>query len=279
MCYACRTHTYTLVPGHGSLYTRSRRESRNHLNNFKISLFPLLCRWRARPFTFAAMPALVHHVHGKSAVRVARVWRGASGVHHLVEWKVEVLLESAMERAYTHGDNTGMTATDTVKNTARGKLAVQPPSHVAPQVYAVAKAQTERCSPEHFAVALAEHFVATYPKARRQLFVFLSSFPTSFGTQRRCPAPKLRCTRSRGHARAWAASRTTTVRFALRRDASACNSRNACAPKVSRCPRRRCESRSPSRAVGGQRPSRGGYATGRCSKPRSPATRASCTTA
>jgi urate oxidase len=90
---------------------------------------------------------LVAHVHGKSRVRLARVWRNASGRHTLVEWSVDVLLESAMERAYTDGDNSGMTATDTVRNS----------------VYYVAKGLAEYCSADAFAVRLAEHFVATYP--------------------------------------------------------------------------------------------------------------------
>jgi len=62
---------------------------------------------------------LVKHCHGKSRVRVARVWRSGSGLHHFAEWTVEVLLESAMAAAFLHGDNSGMTATDTVKNSVR----------------------------------------------------------------------------------------------------------------------------------------------------------------
>jgi urate oxidase len=121
---------------------------------------------------------LAKHCHGKSRVRVARVWRDAGGQQHVVEWVVNVLLESAMAQAYLAGDNSGMTATDTVKNTARGAwLARQSPdpschsrkaAHARPcqQVYHVAKLQKQRCSADAFAVALAEHFVATYPLAR-----------------------------------------------------------------------------------------------------------------
>ena len=61
---------------------------------------------------------LTKHAHGKSRVRVARVWREGD-VHHAVEWQAEVLLESDMAPAYLRGDNRDMTATDTVKNTAR----------------------------------------------------------------------------------------------------------------------------------------------------------------
>ena len=62
------------------------------------------------------MPNLVHHVHGKKRVRVARTWREGS-VHHFVEWNVEVVIESAMAHAYKTPSNEGMTTTDTTKTT------------------------------------------------------------------------------------------------------------------------------------------------------------------
>jgi urate oxidase len=121
---------------------------------------------------------LAQHAHGKSRVRVARVWRDDNGVHHFVEWQCAVLLESDMAHAYLAGDNSGMTATDTVKNTARTRrgcnAAARGPRgqkkktrmRRLAQVYHVAKLQTKRCSVEAFAVALAEHFVREHPKAR-----------------------------------------------------------------------------------------------------------------
>ena len=39
----------------------------------------------------------------------------ADGPRSAVHRRVYTMLESAMEPAYTHGDNTGMTATDTQK--------------------------------------------------------------------------------------------------------------------------------------------------------------------
>ncbi len=39
--------------------------------------------------------ALPVHQHGKSRVRVARVWREGS-VHHMCEWNVFSMLESSM---------------------------------------------------------------------------------------------------------------------------------------------------------------------------------------
>ena len=79
------------------------------------------------------MSTLGKNFHGKSRVRLARVWRNdATGVHRMVEWTVELLLESAMDRAFTDGDNAGMTATDTCRN----------------NVYLIAKQQTQPCSAE-----------------------------------------------------------------------------------------------------------------------------------
>ena len=92
------------------------------------------------------MPNLVHHVHGKKRVRVARTWREGS-VHHFVEWNVEVVIESAMAHAYKTPSNEGMTTTDTTKN----------------QCYVVAKAMQKRCSPEEYALALGKQFVDSYP--------------------------------------------------------------------------------------------------------------------
>lgn len=90
---------------------------------------------------------LTEHMHGKSRVRVARVWREPCGKQHVSEWEVQAILLSAMEHAFLRGDNTGMTPTDTVKNT----------------VYYVAKKMKERCTPEEFAIELAKHFVKEYP--------------------------------------------------------------------------------------------------------------------
>lgn len=63
---------------------------------------------------------LALHQHGKSRVRVGRVWRLPDGTHRFVEWQVATMVESDMELAFTDGDNTGMTATDTQKNLVGG---------------------------------------------------------------------------------------------------------------------------------------------------------------
>eukprot|EP00877_Chromochloris_zofingiensis_P008318 jgi/Chrzof1/373/Cz01g13160.t1 len=93
---------------------------------------------------------LALHQHGKSRVRLGRVWREGS-THFFVEWMVNTMLESDMERAFIEGDNTGMTATDTQKNT----------------VYVVAKRMKKRCTVEQYAVALAQQFVHTYPRVSK----------------------------------------------------------------------------------------------------------------
>ncbi|EFJ50531.1 hypothetical protein VOLCADRAFT_73602 [Volvox carteri f. nagariensis] len=90
--------------------------------------------------------ALPLHQHGKSKVRLGRVWRDGN-IHHMVEWNVDTMIESDMEHAFVKGENTGMTATDTQKNT----------------VYVVAQRMSQKCTVEQFAIALAQHFVRTYP--------------------------------------------------------------------------------------------------------------------
>ena len=68
--------------------------------------------------SIAMTATLAEHQHGKSKVRVARVWREGNR-HYFVEWSVDVMLESDMAHAFLKGTNTNMTATDTQKNTVR----------------------------------------------------------------------------------------------------------------------------------------------------------------
>jgi len=67
------------------------------------------------------MGFLTAHEHGKSKVRLGRTWRDAhTNTHHFVEWEVCVrLISPEMEKAYTNGDNAGMTTTDTTRNMVR----------------------------------------------------------------------------------------------------------------------------------------------------------------
>ncbi|CAM8964794.1 unnamed protein product [Rhodiola kirilowii] len=84
--------------------------------------------------------------HGKSRVRVARVWRDASGHHYFVEWSVNISLLSDCLPAYTSGDNSDIVATDTMKNT----------------VYVKAKECNDQISAEEFSIFLAKHFTSYY---------------------------------------------------------------------------------------------------------------------
>lgn len=87
--------------------------------------------------------------HGKSRVRVARVWRNKEdGVHSFAEWNVDISLLSDCLSAYVHSDNSDIVATDTMKNT----------------VYVKAKECSEQVSMEEFAIVLAKHFTSFYPQ-------------------------------------------------------------------------------------------------------------------
>jgi len=80
--------------------------------------------------------------YGKSRIRLVTV-RRAAGHHDLRDLTVEVALEGEFTAAHVAGDNAGVIATDTMKNT----------------VYAFAKDRLTG-SPEAFGLALARHFGA-----------------------------------------------------------------------------------------------------------------------
>ncbi|GAB4836222.1 hypothetical protein Ancab_001137 [Ancistrocladus abbreviatus] len=84
--------------------------------------------------------------HGKSRVRVGRVWRDPNGTHFFVEWKVSISLLSDCIPAYVSADNSQIVTTDTMKNT----------------VYVKAKECTQQLSAEDFAIVLAKHFTSFY---------------------------------------------------------------------------------------------------------------------
>ena len=91
------------------------------------------------------MPAnLVQNSYGKSAIRLTKVTR-LPGRHELAELSVDIRLVGKFDRSYTHGDNSAVVATDSMKNT----------------VYLLAKHHPVD-SPESFALHLAGHFVKTY---------------------------------------------------------------------------------------------------------------------
>lgn len=78
--------------------------------------------------------------YGKSRIRLVTVRRGPER-HHLRDMTVAVALEGEFSAVHTHGDNTGVIATDTMKNT----------------VYAFARDRLTG-SPEAFGLELARHF-------------------------------------------------------------------------------------------------------------------------
>jgi urate oxidase len=82
------------------------------------------------------------HRYGKSEVRLVKVERGPER-HELRDLTVDLMLEGDYEAVHTEGDNTGLVATDTMRNT----------------VYALAAERTLDSLPD-FAKALVEHFRA-----------------------------------------------------------------------------------------------------------------------
>ena len=86
--------------------------------------------------------------YGKSRIRLVTVRRGPTE-HNLRDLTLAVALEGAFDAAHAAGDNAGVIATDTMKNT----------------VYAFARDRLTG-SPEAFALELARHF-AGYPVVER----------------------------------------------------------------------------------------------------------------
>jgi urate oxidase len=87
--------------------------------------------------------------YGKSEVRLVKVSRPPDG-HHLRDLTVDVGLEGDFEAAYVDGDNTGLLATDTMRNV----------------VYALAKEHRIE-DIESFGARLVEHFLKAGPGVMR----------------------------------------------------------------------------------------------------------------
>jgi urate oxidase len=92
---------------------------------------------------------LSHASYGKSEIRLVKVSR-RDGIHDLRDLTVDIALEGEFDAAYTEGDNTGLLATDTMRNT----------------VYALAKEHLGD-ELEPFGRRLVEHFVAVGPGVTR----------------------------------------------------------------------------------------------------------------
>ena len=87
--------------------------------------------------------------YGKSGIRVVRVNRAAAD-HAVSDLTVAVRLEGDFEAVHVAGDNSGLVATDTMKNT----------------VYALAKELSGR-EIEDFALSLSDHFLRENPSVSR----------------------------------------------------------------------------------------------------------------
>jgi len=92
------------------------------------------------PVTLAA------NSYGKSEVRLVTVRRGPDR-HELKDVTLAIRLEGDFAAAYTEGDNAGVVATDTMKNTVYALAAEHPFDDV-----------------EDFGLALSEHLIQTYPQ-------------------------------------------------------------------------------------------------------------------
>src|ERR1700747_2488324 len=90
--------------------------------------------------------------YGKSEVRLVKVSRraGGHGFHDVRDLTVDIGLEGDFDDAYVEGDNTGLIATDTMRNV----------------VYALAKEHPIN-DIESFGRQLVEHFLAAAPGVRR----------------------------------------------------------------------------------------------------------------
>jgi urate oxidase len=88
--------------------------------------------------------------YGKSRVRLVKVTR-LPDRHDIVDLTVDVALEGDFAAAHVAGDNAGMLATDTMRNT----------------VYALAQGHDDVADVERFGIRLVEHFLAAGPTVTR----------------------------------------------------------------------------------------------------------------
>lgn len=105
-------------------------------------------------------PALLgRNSYGKSLVRVLKVVRNGA-VHDICELSVNIALHGEFTNAHTHGDNTDVLPTDTMKNT----VYVRAKDHALDSI-------------ESFALDLTAHFVATHaPAAGAQVSIAMTSW-------------------------------------------------------------------------------------------------------
>ena len=92
---------------------------------------------------------LLHHQYGKARVRVMKVTREKTR-HSLKELDVSIRLQGDFNASYARSDNRLVVATDTMKNTVN-----------------VFAKETLGAENEEFALALAGHFLKSYPQVSR----------------------------------------------------------------------------------------------------------------
>lgn len=92
------------------------------------------------------MPLLEENYYGKSRIRVMKVVREGQ-THQVFEWNVGIYLTGDFTACFVAGDNTGLVATDTMKNT----------------VYSVARTSSARTM-EQFALEVAQFLAERNPQ-------------------------------------------------------------------------------------------------------------------
>src|SRR5919112_4435724 len=95
--------------------------------------------------------------YGKSEIRLVKVRRDVER-HELWDLTVDVALEGDFEAAHVEGDNSGLLATDTMRNT----------------VYALAKDHLAG-DVEDFGIKLVEHFLQAGPKVEHVRISFVEN--------------------------------------------------------------------------------------------------------
>jgi urate oxidase len=87
--------------------------------------------------------------YGKSEVRLVKVTRGEDR-HELIDLTVDIALEGEFEAAHVKGDNTGLLATDTMRNTVYALARTHPVDQI-----------------ESFGIALVERYLEAGPSVTR----------------------------------------------------------------------------------------------------------------
>src|SRR5262245_47467809 len=87
--------------------------------------------------------------YGKSEVRLVKVTRGEDR-HELIDLTVDIALEGDFEAAHVKGDNTGLLATDTMRNTVYALARTHPVGQI-----------------ESFGIALVERYLEAGPSVTR----------------------------------------------------------------------------------------------------------------